>query len=265
MRLRAFAYLSLGALTACSGAVAGDTGSADQDATGRHKGDHGAPSATFPAFTTEAPQIKNNGGSPLARPSIVTITWSSDPNAHTFEDFGDRIGGSAYWRAAVSCEFFDDSTYKETEPGFPFTVQRLWSNASAAAGHNPCVPLDGKAYFNVTPQSVETVSVLQPNHKSKDVLGYAVPEGKRKDIALGFTSDAATDAWTIAATEGDGMTTPKTKHLELSLDKTTGQNGEKAWLTVRAKSAGAKRGTLVTIVSTLGDTVRYSPILIQTN
>jgi len=423
MRMHGFGYLLVTLLAGCSGAVASETGSADQDATGKHKGDHGAPSDAFPAFTSDAPQIKNNGGSVLARPSLVTVTWSSDPNAQTFEDFGDALGGSSYWREATSeygvgaavsgpdlhvrmtdappsamtdddleqliaarvkdaassgwpawddqklyvlyvpegikvtskasgkdacddaegyhtevqagskmvvyaivnenckddgqsaadygtavaaheigeastnphvntaeawdgfddphggyelfqkhqsedgdaCEFFDDSTFTTTEPGFAFSVQRMWSNASAAAGHNPCVPLDGKAYFNVAPQDVETVSSLQPNHKNKDVDGYAVPVGKSKDIALGFFSDAASDAWTITATEGDGMSTPSTKHLEVSLDKTTGQNGEKAWLTVHAKSAGAKRGTLVTIVSTLGDTKRFQPILIQTN
>jgi hypothetical protein len=36
-------------------------------------------------------------------------------------------------------------------------------------------------------------------------------------------------------------------------------------LTVQTKSAGPKRGTLVTVVSTQGNTKHYMPILIQTN
>jgi hypothetical protein len=423
MKAHLFGYLALSFLAACSGAATSDPGSADQDATQKKHGDHGAPSDTFPAFAVDVPQIKNNGGKVLTSPSIVTITWSSDTNAGAYEQFGDKLGDTAYWRDATSeygvgaatsgdanhvritdappakmtdddleqliannvkeattsgwpawddqklyilyvpagvkvtskdtgkdacddsegyhtevqagskmvvyaivnenckddgqavvdyatavaahelgeastnphtntgeawdgfddlhagyelfqqhqsedgdaCEFFDDSTYRQTEGDFSFTVQRMWSNASAAAGHNPCVPLDGKAYFNVAPLDLGTVQALQPDRKNKTVAGVAVLPGKSHDIALGFFSDDKTDAWTIEAVEGDGMTTPKSKHLDVSLDRTTGQNGEKAYLTVHAKSAGPKRGTLVTVISTLGQTKHYQPILIQTN
>ncbi len=423
MKPQLFACLSLVLVAACGGAASSETGSADQDATQKHKGDHGASSDTFPAFTVETPQIKNNGGAVLTSPSIVTITWASDANGATYEDFGDAIGTTSYWREATSeygvgaassgasnhvriatdppaamtddaleqliatnvkeaatsgwpswddqklyvlyvpagvkvtskdtgkdacddaegyhtevqagskmvvyaivnenckdegqsvidyatavaahelgeaatnphtntaeawdgfddlhagyelfqqhqsedgdaCEFFDDASYRQTEAGFSFMVQRMWSNASAAAGHDPCVPVSGGAYFNVAPQDLATVDALQPDRKTKQAFGVHVPVGKSKDIALGFFSDFASEPWTIAAVEGDGMSATKTKHLDVSLDKTTGQNGEKAWLTVHAKSLGPKRGTLVTVVSTLGDKKHFQPILIQTN
>src|ERR1700722_15058679 len=38
----------------------------------------GAPSTTYPAFTPFMPPIIDNGGSILASPQIVTITWTSD-------------------------------------------------------------------------------------------------------------------------------------------------------------------------------------------
>ena len=102
MRMHGFGYLLVTLLAGCSGAVASETGSADQDATGKHKGDHGAPSDAFPAFTNDAPQIKNNGGSVLARPSLVTVTWSSDPNAQTFEELYQDFLASPYSYATAA-------------------------------------------------------------------------------------------------------------------------------------------------------------------
>ena len=34
-----------------------------------------------------------------------------------------------------------------------FTVQRIWSNAAAAAGGDPCVPASASVYFNVAPET----------------------------------------------------------------------------------------------------------------
>lgn len=58
---------------------------------------HGAPSSTYPAFTTDVAQVVDNGGAVLSAPVIVTITWSTDPDATTFNTFGDSIGPSTYW------------------------------------------------------------------------------------------------------------------------------------------------------------------------
>jgi hypothetical protein len=64
--------------------------------------DHGAPSDTYPAFPPDLPQLQFQGGSVLKSPVIVTVTYSGDPNAATFEAFGDAIGASAYWKAVTS-------------------------------------------------------------------------------------------------------------------------------------------------------------------
>jgi hypothetical protein len=59
------------------------------------------PSGTYPAFQPNIGQIVNQGGTLLTSPKIVTVTWQSDPNASTFEAFGDKIGASSYWKTAV--------------------------------------------------------------------------------------------------------------------------------------------------------------------
>jgi hypothetical protein len=80
-----------------AGDVAGDLGS-----MGAEGGADGASSSTYPAFPVDAPQIDKNNGTVLQTPVIVTISWSGDPNASTWEAFGDAIGASSYWSATTS-------------------------------------------------------------------------------------------------------------------------------------------------------------------
>ena len=64
-------------------------------------GDYGGTSSTYPAFTVDAPRIVNNGEAVLATPVVVTVTWPGDTLADTFEAFGDNLGATTYWQAAV--------------------------------------------------------------------------------------------------------------------------------------------------------------------
>ncbi|MGZ6066854.1 MAG: hypothetical protein ACXWVM_30925 [Polyangiales bacterium] len=411
-----------------SGAMGDDTGTASTEA-GADTGtpvDMTPPSDTYPAFKPWMAQLLNNGGPILAKPEIVTITWTGETNADTYEAFGDALGDSAYWKTLVSeygvgaavsgptrhlrltdaapaslsdkdidafvaknaadsmsgwpaptdqtiyvmyipqatnvsvsgrdactsgvggyhnstdvggkqisyavvmqckefgtlpdeatisasheiaeastdpqpmvqpgwvdfdhnhlagmlfqqfaaengdaCEFYQSSQYKETEPSFSYEVQRQWSNASGAAGHDPCVPAPAGAYFNVTPLDLENVtadlSQLGGSTKTK-VQGYKALVGETKTFTVGFYSDAKTDPWTIKVYEGNpvlgsggGGGGSTTKRLELSVDKTTGQNGEKAHITVKVNAVGRTKTELVTVVSTQGTRKTVMPILI---
>jgi hypothetical protein len=59
---------------------------------------NGSPSSAYPAFVVDVAQIVDNGGPVLAKPVVVTITWSTDPDAETYNALGDTIGPSAYWK-----------------------------------------------------------------------------------------------------------------------------------------------------------------------
>ncbi len=74
-----------------SGTSIVDSGSSFVDA------DHGAPSTTYPAFMPDVGQVIKHSGSVVADPVIVTVTWSADPSAATYNAFGDGIGASTYW------------------------------------------------------------------------------------------------------------------------------------------------------------------------
>jgi hypothetical protein len=185
--------------------------------------------------------------------------WSGFDGQHLawefFQQFQSENGDA--------CEFYRDSAISKTD--LPFVVQRQWSNASARAGHDPCVPvISGQPYFNVTPLAVEATEIdLTAFGGGKEFTGgYTARVGETKTIPLGFYSDAPTSAWTIKAVEGGAMGTQQKGKLDLSLDVTSGQNGQKAYLTVKVNAQGRTKSELVTIVSTLGSTSHYMPILI---
>ena len=147
-----------------------------------------------------------------------------------------------------------------------FTVQRQWSNKSAKAGHDPCVPaFKGVTYFNTTPLGLEDIAVdlSALGGGTGTTKGYKVKVGATRQVPLGFYSDGAMGAWTIKAIAG-GIAGGhgSSSGVDLTLDVTEGQNGNKAYLTVTVNTAGKTNTELITIVSQHAGTSHYMPILI---
>jgi hypothetical protein len=63
---------------------------------------HGKPSDTYPAFPPDLPTLQYGGGTLLKSPVIVSITFNSDTHQKQFDDFGDQIGASEYWKAVTA-------------------------------------------------------------------------------------------------------------------------------------------------------------------
>jgi hypothetical protein len=159
-------------------------------------------------------------------------------------------------------------------------VQRSWSNKSIAAGHSPCVPAPKDPYFNVTALDVHDDLVadfgdfqapLDPKSK-----GVHIGVGETKKIPIGFYSDAATEPFQLQAFEldpfgdedpmaGPGAGAGANKTLELSLDRATGQNGEKAWLSVKVDKTSSTGVQIVLLQTTLGNATHLMPILVGGN
>jgi hypothetical protein len=137
-------------------------------------------------------------------------------------------------------------------PELDYTVQRTWSDKAALAGHDPCVPpLAGEVYFNTAPLLTDVISTTYLGMPVK-TLGVTIPVGMTKTIELDLFSDAATSGpWTIDAKDAQAAF-GGTALLDVSLDRTTGVNGDKIHLTITVKTAG-KHGTESFLVhSTLG-------------
>jgi hypothetical protein len=177
-----------------------------------------------------------------------------------FQRFSSEVGDA--------CEFFRQSFYQDTEASFMYWVQRTWSNKSGAAGHDPCVPAPAAPYFNVTPLQLDTVNVdlsLLGGSAMTPTKGVHVPMGQTVTFPIGFYSDGPTGGpWTVQAVSGNPATGSSngSTYLKASIDKTSGQNGEKAYVTVTTNTVGRLKGELLTIVSTLNGTKHYMPILV---
>jgi hypothetical protein len=198
-------------------------------------------------------------------------------NPHLFSDLG-IVGFDAKhvaWQMSIAdaeladiCEFNSDATFRGG-PELPFMLQRMFSNKSAVAGHNPCVPAPAEPYYAVTPLDLETLSVfVDTAATAQEGWGYRVPIGTQKTIKLGFFSDQPlATPWTITAVEGNWFSPSTNARVSIAVGKASGNNGEIGEITVtaNAQSTGAGNAVLVTVTAQAPGLAAHSvPILIGT-
>jgi hypothetical protein len=94
-------------------------------------------------------------------------------------------------------------------------------------------------------------------------MGVHIPKGQTGTIELGFYSDAPTSTpWTLDYIEGSPLAPVKTPRLTVTIDKSSGSNGDKATATVTVNTAGTLKGELISFRSTLGASKHYMPVVI---
>jgi hypothetical protein len=125
-------------------------------------------------------------------------------------------------------------------------VQRTWSNASAASGHDPCVPAPARPYFNV---DADAPDVFYDPYAGVNVHGVAIPHGHSRTIDVRLYSDTPTAPWQLAAVDPTAASGGKPL-LKLSLDETTGNNGDVVHLTIEPLFEGTDVTALYEIDST---------------
>lgn len=208
------------------------------------------------SFTTETAshEMVESATDPHAE---TDLAWAGfDQDHYAWERWNDKQD-----ELADACEYFAEANDDEPMPlGW---LQRSWSNAGAAAGHDPCVPAPDGAYYNATPLGLDAISVAKKSG-SIATKGYSIAVGAKRTIQIGLYSDAPHDPWTVNVVEGDGLTTPTTPHLTVAQSVTSGRNGDVLDVDLTAGSASAS-GVLVTIVSTApGEPTHYMPFLVAT-
>jgi hypothetical protein len=144
-----------------------------------------------------------------------------------------------------------------------FTIARAWSNASAAASHDPCGPSPkGEPYFLSFINPTDTYALGAGGAQTK---GLRVPVGQTHTYDVLLMSDAPTSGpFAIRATEVPMLPT-NAPVLGLSFDRTRGVNGEKVHLAIHAKAALVNGATAIMIESTLGTkrTLWFSIVLLH--
>ncbi|HEY1957272.1 MAG TPA: hypothetical protein VGH28_16750 [Polyangiaceae bacterium] len=169
--------------------------------------------------------------------SSGTFTLTGGPNAAFYAPDGDHavwalLGGG---EAGDLCEPEGDWAYF-APPELQHSVQRTWSNASAAASHDPCVPTRGVAFFDSAPVLDDTVTFTSGFTGPVTSKGVVIPNGQSKTIEVDLFSDGDTggpwtvDAYDVLSTYYGSYGLPET--LGFAWDRTSGQNGEKLHLTI---------------------------------
>jgi hypothetical protein len=131
-----------------------------------------------------------------------------------------------------------------TPPDLGYVVQRVWSNAAASAGKNPCVPAPASStYFNALPVLTEDVPIAYAKFGwAATTKGVTVAVGETKTIDVALFSEAETDAWQVFAYDAAALE-GRPAELELHLDAPTGRNGDVRKLTITALRAGTDGGS----------------------
>ena len=114
--------------------------------------------------------------------------------------------------------------------GQSMTLERVWSNAAAAAGHGRCAP--GVAGTSPELLAVPVLTDHVPFDAARSTLGVTLAKGASTTIGVDLFSDHPTqgpwyvEAVDVAAKQG------KAPELSLTLDASQGQNGDVLHLTV---------------------------------
>ncbi|HXR67524.1 MAG TPA: hypothetical protein VN712_02700, partial [Dermatophilaceae bacterium] len=146
-------------------------------------------------------------------------------------------------------------------PGFPYVVQRVWSNAQAAAGHDPCQPEpQGEVYYNAAPVFTSTVTYKVQGFQSvPGVRGIKIPVGKSATIPVDYYSDGPMSAWPAKAYDYQSTFMGGSPLLSLTLTPPTGNNGTKGTLQITVNKEGQGQQELFFIASSTdgGQTVNW--------
>jgi hypothetical protein len=146
------------------------------------------------------------------------------------------------------CEHFASSLYKPADLGY--TIQRTWSNYAAVAFSDPCVPMPPSetAYFAAVPDAQDTIMLTDGS--GIHMPGTNIPIGQTGVVEIDFASSGPTDDWTIDAIED--ISTDGVQALDISFDRTTGQNGNLVHATIKTTHRPRTGVAFYIIRSTLG-------------
>jgi hypothetical protein len=174
------------------------------------------------------------------------VEAATDPFPFTNGAYQSTDDADLIWSFTPGGELGDMCEYVAAAPQRlvgSYAVQRTWSNASAKAGHDPCVPVMPTAYLASAPVFTENL-MLDPGdgtgpHMTK---GVQVATGTSKTIEVDLFSDAPAADWTVKAIDAAAITGSATE-LTFSWDQTTGHNGDKRQLTITRMQDGANGGS----------------------
>ncbi len=193
-----------------------------------------------------------------AAESHELVEAATDPHPMNAPAFGEVDEDHLEWALALGGGEVGDmcaqngSSYVKF-PELPYQVQRSWSNAAAASGHDPCVPaIEGSVYFAAAPEMNDDLT-LSYGGQQFSVKGIRVLPGKSRTVPLFLYSDGDTKGpWSVTVRDFNGRGGAST--FQYSVDPPSGVNGQPVTLTITNKSAaGSNSHATFFITSHLGN------------
>jgi hypothetical protein len=187
---------------------------------------------------------------------------ATDPFPKSQPAYRDVDDASAAWAVVLAGQTeVGDMCVNETQADAVVSglgvVQRIWSNAAAKAGHDPCVPAPSAPYFNAEPDTAGTIVIIGDTGQRFSVPGVPVPLSSSRQTTVRVYSDAPTAALSIRAIDVSELLGGQPE-LQLSLDRTSGANGDTLKLTITRLRAPTHYGTSpFAIMTKLGGTTHY--------
>ncbi|MEO6775585.1 MAG: hypothetical protein ABI467_21670 [Kofleriaceae bacterium] len=174
------------------------------------------------------------------------IEASTDPHPETAPAFVTVDAPNLVWEytpgAEVGdmCEYVADAFQRLVGD---FAVQRTWSNASAAAGHDPCVPLLDQPYVAAAPILGEVMLA------GTRTTGVQIPNGSSVSFDVKLISDGPVADWTIKIDDVASVLQQAPAELSCTLDRTTASTGATARATCTRLLDGQGGGSELVLVS----------------
>jgi len=125
-----------------------------------------------------------------------------------------------------------------------YWVQRSWSNASALAGHDPCVPVLAQPYFVAAPVLTAKQQITYQSQVTT-TNGVQIAVGDTKTIAVQLFSDAPTSDWTV-----DAIDVNQPSGFTFTWDRQTGNNGDTLHLTITRTAATSSEFAIASTIGT---------------
>lgn len=173
------------------------------------------------------------------------VEAATDPFVQNNPAFGQTDAADIVWTLGAGGEVADMCEFNANAfvipAGGKYMVQQSWSNAAAKADKDPCVPHPSNApYFGATAVLPDMLHVNGVTPKTKGVK-----------LAVGMSATVDVQLFSDAPTKGPFKVTPLdfsqfsnggSPHLELTLDKNMGNNGDTLKLTIKVLVADAMLG-----------------------
>jgi hypothetical protein len=165
---------------------------------------------------------------------------STDPHPESTPAYASVDDDDAIWGLTPGGELGDmcETALSSFQPLFgQFWVQRTWSNASAAAGHDPCVPALATPYVEAATNLPE-ITLDVGGGQMLTTRGVKIAVGASATVEVDLYSDAPAPDWTVQAIDVASKYQGSSPDLSFSFDKSTGNNGDKLMLTITRLKAG---------------------------